>query len=76
MIYEFIHKYLEASYKAGKFKGQSYTSPKAQQYQMYYAVSKLDADRFCKLDFVMNFGITPEIKILFTTFLETGGSYD
>ena len=42
---------------------------------MYYAVSKLDADRFCSLDFVMNFGITPEIKVLFATFIRNGGSY-
>jgi len=36
---------------------------------MYFAVSKLDADRFANLDFVMNFGITAEFKILFTTFI-------
>lgn len=42
---------------------------------MYYAVSKLDADRFANLDFVMNFGITAETKILFTNFIKDGGSY-
>ena len=46
-----------------------------QQYQMYFAVSKLDADRFAKLDFVMNFGIGQEYKNLFTAFIENGGSY-
>ena len=30
---------------------------------MYYAVSKLDADKFANLDFVMNFGITSEYKV-------------
>lgn len=42
---------------------------------MYYAVSKLDADRFANLDFVMNFGITSEFKVLFKEFIENGGTY-
>jgi hypothetical protein len=42
---------------------------------MYFAVSKLDADKFANLDFVMNFGITAEIKVLFTTFIQNGGTY-
>ena len=42
---------------------------------MYYAVSKLDADRFANLDFVMNFGITSEIKVLFSNFIANGGPY-
>ena len=75
MIYEFIHKYLLNSFKAGKYDGKTYTSNKAQQYQMYYAVSKLDADRFCRLEFTMNFGISPEVKVLFSTFIENGGTY-
>lgn len=76
MIYEFLHKYLRDSYKKGNFKGQSFLSPKAQQYQMYYAVSRLDADKFANLDFVMNFGITAEYKVLFCTFISQGGSYE
>lgn len=43
---------------------------------MYFAVSKLDADRFAKLEFVMNFGVSSEYKNLFTSFIENGGSYD
>lgn len=43
---------------------------------MYYAVSKLDADKFVNLSFVMNFGITAEIKVLFTTFIREGGSFE
>jgi len=42
---------------------------------MYFAVGKLDADRFANLDFVMNFGIGGEYKVLFTSFIENGGSY-
>ena len=43
---------------------------------MYYAVSKLDADRFANLDFVMNFGITGEWKVNFKNFIDSGGSYN
>lgn len=42
---------------------------------MYYAVSKLDADKFANLDFVMNFGITGEYKVLFSNFIANGGTY-
>lgn len=69
VIYEFLNQYLKSSYKKGLFKGQTFEQNKSQQYQMYFAVSKLDADRFANLDFVMNFGITAEFKILFTTFI-------
>jgi hypothetical protein len=75
-IYEFLYKYLLANYKAGVFDAEDYKMNKAQQYQMYFAVSKLDADRFANLDFVMNFGISSEYKVLFTSFIENGGSYD
>ena len=43
---------------------------------MYMAVNRLDADQFANLAFVMNFGITAEIKILFSTFISQGGSYE
>jgi len=29
-IYEFLHKYLLESYKAGDFSGETFTSPKSQ----------------------------------------------
>lgn len=29
---------------------------------MYYAMNRLDADKFSNLDFAVNFGILPEIK--------------
>ena len=43
---------------------------------MYFAVSKLDADRFANLVFVMNFGISSVYMVLFTSFIENGGSYE
>ena len=71
-----MHKYIELRYKAGDFKGENFNAPKAQQYQMYYAVSELDAEKVANLDFVMNFGITAEIKVLFSAFIRNGGSYE
>jgi len=43
---------------------------------MYYAVNKLDADKFANLDFVMNFGVLAETKVLFSEFIRNGGSYE
>ncbi len=43
---------------------------------MYMAVSRLDVNQFANLSFAMNFGITAEIKVLFTNFITNGGSYD
>ena len=37
---------------------------------MYFVMSKLDAAKFCKLDFIVNFGILPAIKTQLVTFLE------
>ena len=43
---------------------------------MYYAISKLDADKFANLDFTLNFGITPDVKNLFVDWLANGGNYE
>jgi hypothetical protein len=39
-----------------------YTYPRNQLYQMYFVMSRLDAPKFCKLDFIVNFGVPPEVK--------------
>lgn len=43
---------------------------------MYYAISKLEADKFANLDFTLNFGITPDVKNLFVDWLVNGGNYE
>ena len=43
---------------------------------MYYAIARLDADQFCRLDFVLNFGITPDIKNQFVDVIQNGGHYE
>lgn len=36
-----------------------------QLYQMYFVMARLDAVKFCTLDFVVNFGVPPAIKVKF-----------
>ena len=62
LIYNFIHDYIKEKYDAGFFKDEKHTFPKAQLYQMYYAIARLDAEKFTKLDFTLNFGISQEVK--------------
>lgn len=57
IISEFIKKKLDKRELEGEFK-----YPRNQLYQMYFVLSRLDADRFCKLDFIVNFGVAPSTK--------------
>jgi hypothetical protein len=43
---------------------------------MYYAMNKLDAEKFANLDFAVNFGIYPEVKKSFVNALNNGGGYE
>jgi len=43
---------------------------------MFYAIDRLDAEKFSRLDFSMNFGIESHIRKLFVDVLVSGGSYD
>lgn len=65
MMFEFLHKYIFSKFKAGEFENKAFTYPKAQLYQMYFAISKLDADKFANLDFTLNFGISSEVRAKF-----------
>ena len=40
---------------------------------MYFVVSRLDAEKYCKLNFIVNFGVPQGVKIRITEFLESGG---
>lgn len=57
MISEFIKKKLDKRELEGEF-----TYPRNQLYQMYFVLSRLDAERFVKLDFIVNFGVAPSAK--------------
>ena len=41
---------------------------------MYFVMSRLDASNYVKLDFIVNFGVSPDIKAKMTEFLQVGGS--
>jgi hypothetical protein len=43
---------------------------------MYYAINRLDADRFAKLDFTINFGIESAVRKSFVDAMVSGGSYE
>ena len=43
---------------------------------MYYAIARLDADKFTQLDFTLNFGITPDIKVMYVEAIQNGGDYE
>lgn len=75
MAYEFLHKFLLTEYKNCKLDDKDYKFPKAQLYQMYYAINRLDAEKFAKLDFTMNFGVMPEVRSTFVEMIENGGGY-
>jgi hypothetical protein len=57
IVSEFIKKKLDKQELEGEF-----TYPRNQLYQLYFVLSRLDADRFCKLDFIANFGVAPSTK--------------
>ena len=43
---------------------------------MYFAINRLDAEKFAKLDFTTNFGIESSNRKLFTDALQTGNGYE
>jgi hypothetical protein len=43
---------------------------------MYYAIGRLDAEKFAALDFTLNFGISPEVRASFVDAMQNGGEYD
>lgn len=65
MVSEFIKKKLDKRELEGEFK-----YPRNQLYQMYFVLSRLDADRFVKLDFIVNFGVAPSTKTEMQQILE------
>ena len=43
---------------------------------MYYAINRLDAEKFANLEFAVNFGIQSEVKKSFLNALQNGGAYE
>jgi len=74
-MYEFIHRHLSDLYKTGHFDDTVHNFPKAQLYQMYFAINRLDAEKFSTFDFTLNFGISSEVRKSFIDHLQNGGNY-
>ena len=51
-----------------------YIYPRNQLYQMYFVLSRLDAAKFCKLDFIVNFGVAPSTKTEMQNIIENANS--
>lgn len=43
---------------------------------MYFAINRLDAEKFVALDFTLNFGISSEVRAAFVEALQNGGDYE
>jgi len=43
---------------------------------MYFAIGRLDAEKFAALDFTLNFGISSEVRAAFVETMQNGGEYD
>jgi len=68
LVSDFIKKQLDDDKLAGE-----YHFPRNQLYQMYFVMSRLDAPRFCKLDFIVNFGVPQPAKAEVCELFQTGG---
>ena len=55
---------------------EEYTAPKSYLYQMYFVIGKLDAPRLAKMDIIMNFGVSTEIRSLLLDIIENGSNYE
>jgi len=70
----FLVKYIKQEFKAKSIK-DDYSVAKAQLYQMYFIINRLDIEKFCRLDFIMNFGVQHEIKNQIADLIQNGGDY-
>lgn len=43
---------------------------------MYFVIAKLDAPKLAKMDLIMNFGISVEIRTAMLDLMEHGGGYE
>lgn len=69
----YISGYIIEQLKSKQMKGE-YQYPRNQLYQMFFVMTRLDAPKFCKLDFAVNFGIPPDIKSKMIDLIENSTS--
>lgn len=70
---KFIHESIE---KDKTLLKQSFTSPKAFLYQMYFVINKLDENRLARMEFLVNFGVTLDTIRAVTQLMTNGGTYE
>lgn len=43
---------------------------------MYFSINRLDAEKFARLDFTINFGIESHVRKSFCEAIQSGGGYE
>lgn len=73
MILSIISDFIKKKLVSKEIK-DNHKFPQNQLFQMYFIMSRLDAAKFCQLDFIANFGVMPAVKTKMTELLQTAGS--
>jgi len=77
LLLSFLSKYIHECIEGDKsLLKKEFTAPKALLFQMYFVINKLDEQRFARMDFLVNFGVSlSEIRVIAQA-LEEGGTYE
>lgn len=72
MILGYFSDFIKGKLDKREFK-KDYFFPRNQLYQMYFVMARLDAAKFCKLDFIVNFGVSLKVKSELAELIANGG---
>ena len=73
MVLDYLSEFIKTKLDQKQLEGE-YKYPRNQLYQMYFVMSRLDAAKFCKLDFIVNFGVSMENKAKISNMIEVGAT--
>ena len=71
----YVSDFIKAKLDNNELQGD-FLYARNQLYQMYFVMARLDAAKFCKLDFIVNFGVPPDVKSKMTDLLRIGADSD
>lgn len=75
VMLEFFSKFIQDKLQKDPPQ-ESFTSPKAFLYQMYFVIAKLDVTKLSNFDFLVNFGVTMECRGVSLDLMQNGGDYE
>jgi len=73
MVLDYLSEFIKNKLDKKELQGD-YTFPRNQLYQMYFVMSRLDAVKFCKLDFIVNFGVQMDTRSSIMNMIEIGAT--